>query len=41
MVPASDSFYDESVPLRAIIKLTVRDVDKVIIEELRGHEKCI
>ncbi|MDU2673344.1 MAG: hypothetical protein E7C49_15165 [Clostridium sp.] len=39
MVPAYDSFYDESIQLSAICQLTVGDVSEVTIEEVTGHEK--
>lgn len=39
IVPAYDSFHDESIELNAICKLTVGDVDKVIVEELKGKDK--
>lgn len=41
IVPAFDSFYDKSTPLTSIVKLTVGDVDKVTIEEVKGHEKLM
>lgn len=41
IVPAFDGFYDKSAPLTSIVKLTVGDVDKVTIEEVKGHEKLM
>lgn len=39
LVPAHNSFLDANVRLAAICEITVGDVDKVKIEELRGKEK--
>lgn len=39
IVPAKDEFIYEPRELTAIVKLTIGDVDKVTIEELRGSEK--
>lgn len=39
IVPAFKEFYHNSLPLTAIVKLSVGDVDKVVIEELKGHDK--
>lgn len=41
IVTAFDSFYDKASPLRSIVKLTVGDVDNVIIDEIRGQEKLM
>ena len=39
IIPAKDEFIYEPKQLSAIVKLTVGDVEEVIIEELRGSEK--
>lgn len=41
IVPAFDSFYKKSLSLTSIVKLTVGDVDKVTIDEIKGQEKLM